>query len=117
MKRARGWTLIELMIVVALLGIAGASHGSLALAHRKAALAELQRARALELLEYHAGCLARGVAPDAAVTRRLEEGLPKVKAFSWRGDAPGVAMVSVTFWPAQGPRFSERLTVFGVPAP
>jgi prepilin-type N-terminal cleavage/methylation domain-containing protein len=72
----RGTTLIELMVVVAIVGISVGTLGAAATHQRLAGLAELQRERAAQLLEYHAECLSSGRQPAPAILDRLRDGLP-----------------------------------------
>ena len=110
MRPIRGTTLIELMMVVALVGIAAGTAGAAAAYQRQAGLAELQREQAAQLMEYHAGCLASGRRPEAAVVERLEEGLPSAEV---RIDRRGrLATVTVLFRSASGLQQRRSLSVF-----
>lgn len=74
---ARGVTLIELMMTVAVLGLATVIAGNAAQRQRADGLAALQRERAEQVLEYHAGCVASGRAVDPTTVGRLTESLPR----------------------------------------
>lgn len=69
-------TLIELMIAVALIGISAVTVGHAAQRQRLDGQELLQRARADELLAYHAERAIHDQRPDADVSSRLTEGLP-----------------------------------------
>jgi prepilin-type N-terminal cleavage/methylation domain-containing protein len=72
----RGYTLIELMVAVAILGIASALSTTLMLDNRALAARLLQRERALQILEAQADPLSRGAKPDEAAMQRLLAELP-----------------------------------------
>jgi len=108
--RNRGTTLVELMITVAIIGISssiivGAAHQA-----RMAGFAELQRERALLLLEYHAGCASSGQPVSADVTQRLVESLPDAEVSS--ASAEGLTTVTVRWRPPLGLTQERSLTVF-----
>lgn len=110
MKRGSGATLIEVMVVVALVGIAGGTAGAAARYQREAGLAELQRELAAQLLEYHAGCLASGRRPEAAAVQRLQESLPSARL---RVDRKGrLATVTVSWTSMNGLEQQRSLSVF-----
>ena len=99
MRPNRGYTLVELMIAVACLGILLAMAGLSSREWRRRAQATLTRERATLLLEYEADCLSTGRAADPLVEARLKAPL--------RGAAiearPGAAGTEVTVrW--TGPR-------------
>lgn len=95
---ARGFTLVELMVTVAIIGILGLLFSSVSINAEQRAQEELQRARA----EVLAGAVLREAAtgqPLAGETRaRLEAGLPSVEVTS--RVAAGARTVRVT-WRAQ----------------
>ncbi len=72
----RGYTLIETMVCVAVIGITCALAGGAASRVRLAGQAEVQRELAQLVLDYHAGCLSRGEAIDPDVDARLLAPLP-----------------------------------------
>ena len=72
----RGMTLIEVMSVVALLGIATALAGGLGGPVNDGGLTELQRERAAQVLEYQAERLASGEPVNAATMKLLTASLP-----------------------------------------
>lgn len=105
----RDVTLVELMIVVAILGILTSAVGSATRQAQLTALSELHRERALLLLEYHADQLLLAQAPDPAVLERLTAALPKAAVLVERSS--GVATLQAT-WEAPTGRSSTRsLTV------
>lgn len=77
--RRSGFTLIELMISVALVGILSTAAGVRGGITRELGFAELQRERALILLEYQASCAATGAPVADAVRERLSAGLPRLQ--------------------------------------
>ncbi len=91
----RGFTLIELMISVALIGIAVGSMGAATSFHRSTAVSLVLRERAMQLLEARADALVRStqLAPDdeqallnelprGALTERVDGGL-RILTASW----------------------------------
>jgi prepilin-type N-terminal cleavage/methylation domain-containing protein len=108
--RRRAYTLVELMITVAVLGILAALAGGAGRASRLTALGELKRARALVLLEYRAGCEVSGNAPDPEVVARLTEALPGAEVTV---EAHGPTVTVRARWEGARDRVEERsLTVF-----
>ncbi len=73
----RGFTLVELMVTVAVLGIVAAGAGSLAELTERAGTRELVRERALTLLEYVASHEAARRPVDKAVYQRLLADVPR----------------------------------------
>ncbi len=72
----RGYTLIEVMIVVAVLGITAAGASLTGSRIRMHGIDALQQEQAWLLLEYRATCLSGGRVPDATVEDRLTAPLP-----------------------------------------
>ena len=106
MKRvAKGWTLIELMISVALMGISAGVLGNVTMEQRRDAAALVERERALQILESHADFLLRGRAPDPALAKELLETLPGA-ALSER-KAAGLRLLVISWRAASGPRQVE----------
>lgn len=91
---ARGFTLIELMITIALIGSFAAGSAYRAGRMFELAEAEIQRERALLALEYQAGCRLAGRGSDAAIVARLLEALPDGRLEERR--AEGVTTWSIT---------------------
>ncbi|HVE86025.1 MAG TPA: prepilin-type N-terminal cleavage/methylation domain-containing protein [Myxococcales bacterium] len=110
MRRSAGATLIELMVVVALIGISAGAAGMAVRHEREAGLAELQRELAAQLMEYHAGCLASGRRPDAAALQRLEESLPSARVRVYRRGR--LATVTVSWTSMNGLEQRRSLSVF-----
>ena len=75
-NRCHGFTLVEIMITVAMIGILIHIVGGTARQARLGGLAELQRERALLYLEAHAVARARGQGVDPAAVERLSSSLP-----------------------------------------
>jgi prepilin-type N-terminal cleavage/methylation domain-containing protein len=107
----RGFTLVEQMIAVAILGIAAASSEGLSVHSERAALGELQRARAGVLLEYQADRAMKGLKPNPEVVLRLAAALPEANVErEIKGD---VQTFKVTWRAPSGGPGSRSLTVLG----
>lgn len=106
----RGYTLVELMVVVAVLGILAALAGGTGRAQRLEGLEMEQRERAALLLDYLATCASTGAAQDPATLARLVGALPDERQTALQdGDA---VTLRVT-WRGPGNRPEARaLTVF-----
>lgn len=110
MRRHRGYTLVELMIAVAVLGIVAALAVGAGKRSQLWGLDEFQRERALLLLEYQAERLSTGQPVEAAVVQRLVDQLPDAKVHERSG--AGVTTVTVTWRAATGGPGTRSLTVF-----
>lgn len=105
----RGFTLVEQMITVALIGISTLALDTLSLQTERAGLAELERARAGVLLEYYARGVSTNQRPDPEVLRRLTESLPEAKVErSFEGNA---VTLTATWRAPTGPQGRRVLTV------
>jgi len=84
----RGYTLIETMICVAILGITAALSGFTGAQMRMTAIAQVQQEQAQLMLDYHASAISGGRVPDPEVAARLAAELPDaVYAEDVRGGA------------------------------
>ncbi len=113
-RRTRGSTLIEMMIAVAILGIALGTAGTAATQDRLAGQHVLAQERAAQLLEYHATCLARGTAVDPVVSAALTEGLPGARVETKRAGATATVTLR---WHEGGLAHEQALAVFARGAP
>lgn len=113
MRRATGrlgFTLIEQMITVAIIGILVGTASFAGGQQRALAKQELQRARALQLLEYRANLLSVGGVPAASTEAQLTENLPDAKvSVNIRGQ---IATLAVTWKGPEGDEQRRSLTVF-----
>jgi len=75
MSRARGVTLVEVMITIAVMGISGGTLLHASGAMQRAATDRLDQERASQLLDYEARELSEGRTPDPAVERALTAAL------------------------------------------
>jgi prepilin-type N-terminal cleavage/methylation domain-containing protein len=106
----RGFTLIETMIVVAILGVTSLLLGNAALQQRQAGAAELQRAEAEQLLDYCADRLSSGQRPSSDTVDALAENLPSTKlAIAHQGR---LATLTLEWKEPSGRRLVQSLTVF-----
>jgi len=106
----RAFTLIELMICIAVIGIISMAAGTNVMRMQQVAVAEVQRERARLLLDYRGDHLAKGTSPDPAVEARLTERLPDA-AVEHRKDGP-VTTVDVVWRDPFGRVTRQSLTVF-----
>ena len=106
----RGFTLIEMMIVVALLGIGVGVFGNAARIQRSEGLAEVQRARAEQILEYQANRLSSGRPVSVATMKQLTAGLPGTRITTEQEKETTRLVVSWGVFP--GARHSRSLVVF-----
>lgn len=109
MRATRGFTLVEGMVTVALIGIVSFIAGATAVSERRAAAAVLDGERAAQVLDYEADCLSTGKAPDPQVLVRLQADLPSARLAVAK--AGGTATITVS-WKRGGTEGSRSLTVF-----
>lgn len=109
MKR-RGFTLIELMIVIAVIGIVSAASGLTGVELRVRARAAVEREQALLALEHQAARLSAGEAPDPAVSARLAEPLRDV-VITTAAQGPATT-ITVAWRDPSGRPVHRALTVF-----
>lgn len=110
MRRAQGYTLVETMIAVAMVGILVPIFGAATREARLQSLAVLHRERALILLEYQADHLSRGLPEDPAVLDRLVSDLPD--ATTSRVTAGDVVTLTVSWRSLRGRTEDRSLAVF-----
>ncbi len=106
----RGFTLIELMIVVAILGIVAGTSGLTGVELRTRARATLQQEQALIALEYEASRTSTGRQPDPVVAARLAEPLPDLQIT--RTAVGPVTTIRITWRDPHGHQASRELAVF-----
>jgi prepilin-type N-terminal cleavage/methylation domain-containing protein len=108
----RGTTLIELMIVVAMLGIAATGGWGMQTAMLQKQAAEvMQRERALQALEHQAGLLMRGEKADPGQLERLLREVPSGR-LEMRAAGEGLTELTVR-WPSPRGEATRTLVVFG----
>lgn len=98
--RSGGSTLIELMITVAIIGIAASAGVDGILQVKRHSAFALQRERALQVLEYEAAAVVSARPVDAAASRALLEQIPEGKLESRRSN--GVRTLRVSWRSARG---------------
>lgn len=109
----KGYTLIELMICIACLGILAATAGVTGGRARELGQAGLQQQEALLALEYRASCLSTGRPVDAAVAARLLAPLPDA-VLAVRQDGAS-ATIDLGWRDPFGRPAARALTVFAAP--
>jgi prepilin-type N-terminal cleavage/methylation domain-containing protein len=109
-RRRQGVTLVELMISVALIGIAVSALGSATRRIQLAGLAELQQEQAQLVLDHQAQRILDGASPRPETTARLTAGLPEALIERIPGD--GVVTLVVSWRDATGQPSSRSLKVF-----
>lgn len=112
MRRPSGFTLIEAMVTVALLGIVTVGLLQAGTSARLRANERLLQERATQVLEFEAEAVSNGVAPDAAVEAALLAALPD--AHLERSKQGRTVTLKVTWGLAHTTR---ELTVFAKGAP
>ncbi len=111
MRRTNGFTLIEAMVTVALMGIVAASLLHAGTSARVKAAERLQEERALQVLEYEASAVSTGVPANAEVERALLAELPASRVE--QSKAGRTVTIRVTW----GRNLTRELTVFAKGAP
>lgn len=109
----RGTTLIELMVVVAILGILALIFSASTSDTRKQAAYIQSRERALQVLEYEADAITRGIPADGATTRDLLRRVPG--ATISRAPSGATTRLTVRWTSSSGRKHSQTLYVFGRP--
>ena len=115
MRSARGVTLIELMITVALLGISATAAGVTATRLRAESRIAVQQEQATLLLDYHAALLSGGRPVDEGIADRLAAPLPE-RSLS-REDLGATSTLTLRWRDPFGRQATRALTVFVGPAP
>src|SRR5947209_20390758 len=105
----RGFTLIELMITVALVGIASGLSSFGVLENRRMATAAVQQERALQLLEAEADAVMRGQPLEPGTRARLLEELPSANLETRREGE--LSVLAVSWQSPRGPRRTELAVV------
>ena len=112
-RRRHGFTLIEAMIVVAILGILC----SLGMTANNAPVLEsenvLVRERARQWLEYEADVVVHKQKPDSFVVDKLAAMVPRGTVTSTKLSQDGATLIEVRYRQPDGRDGVERLTVFG----
>ena len=106
---SRGYSLVELMITVAIMGIVVDILGPMVNYQRGLSISEIQREKAHQILEYVAESLSSGRKPLPASLERLQESLPQSKVeLTQKGS---LTQISVR-WKANGKPENVSMVVF-----
>jgi prepilin-type N-terminal cleavage/methylation domain-containing protein len=109
MRTNRGFSLVEGMVAVSLIGIVSVIAGTTAVFERRVAAAVVDGERAAQLLEYEADCLSTGRKPDSSVLAKLQAELPNARVEVAKSGRAATITVS---WKRGATASTRSLTVF-----
>lgn len=109
MRRAAGFTLVELMVTVAVMGISAATVMSAGTSMREAAAARVLHEQASQVLDYEAREVSEGRVPDPAVELQLGATLPQMRV---QRERTGKVTTIRVHWHQLGSEHERHLAVF-----